>query len=168
MQVKEAARMLYGLALGSLIYVPLALVPVIGPLAAGLSAGKAAKVRPPQGFLLGVGSAAVGFLLWVFLVFPFFNVRPDNLPLGIFWLLFALWNLFGAMVAGIGGVLGSMLSLSERVFSSRNGTNRGRAGKTGEEIPNESDAPVYVICPACATSNTEDAVHCINCGKEIR
>lgn len=168
MQVKEAARVLYGLALGSLIYVPLALVPVIGPLAAGLSAGKAAKVRPPQGFLLGVGCAVSGFLLWVFVVFPFFNVRPDNLLSGIFWLLFALWNLFGALVAGVGGVLGSLASLSERVFSSRSVTNGGRSGKTEEAIPNESSAPVYVICPACATSNTEDAIYCINCGRKIR
>ncbi len=168
MQIKEAIRMLYGLALGSLVYVPLVLVPIIGPLFAGISAGKIAKMRPQQGFLLGVASAAIGFLLWVFLVFPFFNLRPDTILSEIFWMLFILWNLFCILLAGIGGLLGSMLSLSDRMFFSHKGTNDKISRETVEENANGSNAPVYVICPACATSNAEDAVRCINCGKEIR
>ena len=165
--------MLYGLIIGSLLYVPFVIVPLIGPLVAGISAGRIAKTSPQRGFLIGIASAAIGFLIWIFVVFPFFNVRPDSLLSGIFWLLFALWNVFTALIAGIGGILGSMLSLSERMLSSYKGTGRNiPREQTGtgaaETNASETNAPVFVICPACGTSNPENGASCVNCGKEMK
>jgi hypothetical protein len=168
MQIKDYVRIIYGTFAGSLLYIPLVLLPLAGPLYAGIFAGKKAKTMPVAGFFVGAASAAIGYLFWVYAIFPFFNIRPEDLVSGIFWMLFLGWNIFCAILAGIGGVIGSILSYSEKMLSGRNINGRKIDPRVIPEVNGtEPNAPTFVICPGCGTSNPEDSTHCKNCGKDI-
>jgi hypothetical protein len=169
MQIKDCLRIVYGLLAGSLLYIPLVLLPLAGPLYAGIFAGKKAGTMPVAGFFVGAASAAIGYLFWVYAIFPFFNIRTEDLISGIFWMLFLGWNIFCAILAGIGGMMGSILSYSKKMRSEYNGKDRKKGPmETEESRAPETTAPTFIICAGCGTSNQEDSTHCKNCGKDIR
>jgi hypothetical protein len=168
MQIKDLLRIGYGMLAGSLLYIPLILIPLAGPLYAGIFAGKKARTMPLTGFFVGIASAAIGYLFWAYAIFPFFNIRAVDLFSGIFWVLFLAWNIFCALLAGIGGVLGSILAYSEKMLSSNNINRRKNVSTDADEIKDpETKPPTFVICPGCGTSNQEDSTNCKNCGKDI-
>jgi hypothetical protein len=167
MQIKDLLRAVYGIIAGTLLYIPLMLVPFAGPLYAGIFAGKKARTMPLTGFLVGIASAALGYLFWTHEVFPLFNIRTADYVSGIFRVLFLGWNIFCALLAGIGGMMGSILAYSEKMLSGYNGARR--ENKQTEDIrPPETSPPTFIICPSCGTSNQEDSTHCKNCGRDIR
>ena len=169
MQIKDFFRVAYGTLAGSLLYIPLVLLPLAGPLYAGIYAGKKARTLPVAGFLVGLSSAAIGYLFWVYVIFPFFNIRPDNLFSDIFWAVFLAWNIFCALLAGIGGMMGSILAYSEKKLKEYNGNVRKKDPMdTDDARAPETSAPTFVICPSCGTSNREDSTYCKSCGKDIR
>ena len=169
MQIKDLLKILYGSLAGSLLYIPLMFLPLAGPLYAGIFAGKKAGTMPIAGFFIGVASAILGYLAWIYAIFPFFNIRTDGLLSGIFWMLFLAWNIFCALLAGIGGMLGSILAYSEKMFSGHNSNSRRNKPMETEELREpETRAPTFIICPGCGTSNQEDSTNCKNCGKDIR
>jgi Na+/proline symporter len=167
MEIKSIIRMAYGILAGSLLYVPLVVIPFAGPLYSGIFTGRKAGTMPIAGFFAGFLSGVIGYLLWALVIFPFFNVRPQGLLQGIFWLVFLAWNILSFFLAGIGGVMGSILSYSEGMRPGYpNGKNRQE--DSYERAAPETSAPTFVICPSCGTSNPEDSTHCRNCGKDIR
>ena len=169
MQIKNLFRALYGILAGSLLYIPLVLLPLAGPLYAGIFAGKKARTMPIAGFFAGIASAILGYLFWINVIFPFFSLKPGDLVSGIFWVLFLAWNVFCALLAGIGGMLGSILSYSENRLSMFSGKTMKNEPIEPEDSPTtETNAPTFIICPDCGTSNQEDSANCKNCGKDIR
>jgi hypothetical protein len=169
MQIRDLLRILYGSLVGSLLYILLVFLPLAGPLYAGIFAGRKARTMPITGFFVGVSSAVLGYLAWVYVIFPFFNIRTEDFIAGIFWILFLAWNIFCALLAGIGGILGSILAYSENMLSSSHNNRRKKdfVESPGKNAP-EPHVPTFVICPSCGTSNQEDSTHCKNCGKDIR
>jgi len=168
MKIKDILRVLYGLLTGSLLYIPLVLLPLAGPLYVGIFAGKKARTMPITGFFVGVGAVAMGYLFWVYAIFPLFGIKTDDALSGIILLLFLAWNIFCALLAGIGGILGSILSYSEKMLSGQNlqGMKNKPDGTDDISTP-ETTPPTFIICPSCGTSNQEDSKHCKNCGKDI-
>jgi hypothetical protein len=167
MPIKDFLRILYGCLAGAVLYVPLVFLPLAGPLYAGIFAGKKARTMPIAGFFVGVASALFGYLAWISVIFPFFNIRTGDFLSDIFWILFLGWNIFCALLAGIGGMLGSILSYSEKMLSGRTNRRQNEPGVSHEINEPEPQAPTFVICPSCGTSNREDSTHCVNCGKDI-
>ena len=167
MDARGALRIGYGIMAGTLIYMPLVLLPIAGPLYAGVYAGRKARTSPLGGLTVGVSCALLGYLFWISVVFPCLNLRPDGLLSGIFWLAFLGWNVFCGLLSGVGGMMGAMLSYSEKGYNACR-TGRARTTDQDEKIPPAAPrAPTFIVCPACGTGNQEDAARCKSCGQEI-
>lgn len=168
MRTTDSLRALGAMIYGTLLYVPLTLLPLAGPFYAGMQAGKKAKTGPVMGFFAGIISAVAGYLFWVTVLFPFLGIRPDNILSDIFWIAFLGWNVLCAFISGIGGMMGSMLSFTESNFKAY-GKNADRPGPEEADLTEEhnNSAPTFIICPSCGTSNEEKAKQCKSCGKEI-
>lgn len=152
-------RKIIAVALGTVLYPVLGWIIVLGPIMSGFAVGWIARCKPKEGFILGSVSAFLGFLLLMHAL----NVLDIDLitlsDVLVFW-AFMLWNLFGFLLAGVGGVLGSILSKPmESVHEA--GTQK----KT--VMVEESPAEVYVVCPACGHGNSEEDEYCKSCGTKL-
>jgi len=159
--------MIYATIYGSLLSIPLILIPIIGPLYAGIQTGKAAKVFPIAGFTTGFLSYTIGGAIWVFALFPLIGIRPEGILTGIFLFLFTGWNILCAFIAGIGGMMGSMMSYAEDAFTAGREWDEKSDIYTEEDIDRGKNTTTYVVCPSCGTTNPEDSEYCTGCGKEI-
>lgn len=167
MPMKELFRTVFAIIYGSTLYVPLVLLPLAGPLYVGIHTGRRAGASPVGGFFIGASCAAIGFLFWVAVIFPFFNIRPDGILSGIFIAAFFAWNILCAFVAGAGGMMGSMLSYTKRIYSEYAGTAKKPAPTAERSGDRGKCVPTYIICPSCGTSNEETIAKCKSCGRDI-
>ena len=101
-------RFLLGLIVGVVLFIPLTLVPIIGPLFAGYISGRIAKTGVTTGIILGFLSSCIGFLAWIDFVYPSINSILDSTLSWVFLWVFVIWNITsivfmigGAVIAGI-------------------------------------------------------------------
>ncbi|MEA3254281.1 MAG: zinc ribbon domain-containing protein [Candidatus Altiarchaeota archaeon] len=155
MSLKEIPRLLFAVLAGSLLYVILVWIPLIGPLIVGLTAGWIARCNVRKGFFIGVLSGFTGFLYLVHIAFPDMNF--------FLWWIFLVWNLFAFLFTGVGAVLGSMMSKTNEFFTYY------KNSFAGGNKPYEPQAEVYtlIICPNCGLSNPEESVYCSSCGNPL-
>jgi len=178
--------------LGGILYLSLNWIPVLGPLAVGFIVGYAIKQNPGRGFRAGVYSAALGVLMLALLLAETGLINPAET--GTLWLLLTswilfIWNLAGILLAGLGGMLGSLARQTKRMMDAL-GTGMAampfnisfgapapkrvlrlrappmEATEKPEEAAGE-ERVVFVICPHCGSSNLESNKKCGNCGRKL-
>ncbi len=152
-------RIITGTLVGSLIYVILNWIPLLGPLSAGLAGSRIAKGR---GFLVGVLSGIFGFAVLLFFVFPRWGISGNFF---LMWILL-FWNLIGIILAGLGGLMGyTTKRWSGFSYQFGSGGVSGRREKERRDSIDEPGTPeMLVICPACGSSNPDGSVRCNFCG----
>lgn len=155
--MKEIPRLLFAVLAGSLLYIILVWIPLIGPLIVGLTVGWIARCNVRKGFFIGVLSGFTGFLYLIYVAFPDMNF--------LLWWGFLVWNLFASLFTGVGAVLGSMMSTTTEFFSK---FDRFERRKRKDIYVHEPKVPIFIVCPNCGTSNTEDECYCSSCGNPIR
>ncbi|MBN2014861.1 MAG: zinc ribbon domain-containing protein [Candidatus Altiarchaeota archaeon] len=150
-------RKILAITVGAAIY-PLSFwILFLGPMMSGFVAGWIAKTKPKEGFILGVVSAFLGFLILVHAL-DVFNIGIITLSDVLFFWIFMLWNLFGFLLAGVGGVLGSLLSKPVEAL---------KETKKPLKDFKEPAAEVYLVCPSCGHSNSEEDEYCKSCGTRL-
>jgi MFS family permease len=178
MSIKEIPQILFAVFAGSVLYTLLLLIPVIGPLIAGITAGKISKCKPARGFYIGVTSGIIGFIFLISVAFPTWNL---NLNFFVWW-IFMIWNLVAIMLTGIGSMLGSVMFATSKFFSDLREPLRGEKegvgfGEFGEQTGESSGEQFYepgaevytfLICPRCGVSNPEDNDYCDSCGASLK
>lgn len=162
MSIKETLRILFAVLVGSLIYIPLVLIPLLGPLITGLVAGWISKTSTKRAFFIGVISGTLGFLFLVFIVVPNWNLR---LNLFLWWIFF-IWNLIAILFTGVGASFGSMISSTAEFFSDFRRfriKDRGKGEERKRFYESEAEIHTFIICPNCGISNPEESEYCSNC-----
>lgn len=153
-------RKILAVIVGALLYILLNWIVILGSIASGFAAGWVARCSSKCGFLIGALSAALGFCVFLY-VMKFTSLAVDTLlDFLLFW-MFIIWNLVGFLFAGIGGILGSMLYKPMGPLSKIRGSGGSR--KSGIE----PKVDVYVICPNCGFSNSEENEYCKSCGTKL-
>jgi len=118
------------------------------------------------GFLSGI----FGFAFYLFFVFPRWGISGNFL---LMWIIL-LWNFFSIIISGLGGSVGSMVSVTSEFFSDFNfrsgdlpdsGTGREEVSEKAENGVETSK--VFIVCPSCGTGNPEGALRCKSCGEAI-
>ncbi len=153
--IKEIFSTTLAVITGTAMYILLNWIPIIGPLIVGFIAGFIAKGSVKRRFLSGVLSAIIGFV--ILLLFVFSKWGLNNILL--LWIIL-LWNLTGIVFAGIGSILGSMISSTADMMSKFRRFDSSIHQYTGKTIR-------FNICPNCGISNPTDAVYCTSCGAAI-
>ncbi len=153
-------KRILAVTVGTLLYIVLNWIIIIGPLLSGFITGRIARCGLKRGFLIGILSAALGFGVLIYAI-NFANIGiGDPWNILLLW-IFLLWNLVGLLFSGIGGALGS--ALSEPIdFSSS--FRKHRKKRVSEKEPGTE---VYVICPNCGFSNPEQNEYCNSCGTRL-
>ena len=183
----------FGILFGGILYVALNWIPIIGPIAVGFMVGHMIKQNPGIGFKAGIYSACLGVIILAILfantgLFNFSGAGIILVLLAI-WILF-IWNLVGILLAGLGGIVGSITGQTQRIFE---GILPGLAGlpfgvsfnmpkakrvlrleapplDKQEDIKpaNEEKKMKFVICPNCGSSNPESNNVCENCKQNLK
>ncbi|MBM3309516.1 MAG: zinc ribbon domain-containing protein [Candidatus Altiarchaeales archaeon] len=181
--LKKAVLNTTAVTAGGLLYVGLNWIPIIGPLAVGFLVGYTAKDDPRNGFRLGVYSATFGaFLLAVILGNSgLFNTTEAGtlLSMLVAWIL-VMWNLAGIMLAGLGGILGSLVGQARTMlgmipsglnmipFGISFGMPKPRRVLKLQAPPGGEEKRIkFRICENCGSSNQEDSKTCENCRKKL-
>jgi len=162
MSIRAVLRILAGTVAGAILYIPLVLVPVAGPLASGFAAGWVARTTPMKAFWTGFAAGALGFLAWVFYILPGWDLKPDLIS-GVFLWVFLAWNMLSVMASAVGSIFGSMISSARKLLS-----DFGERTREERRVERDADVPVYVICPECGASNPDESALCEACGANIQ
>lgn len=178
---------------GGVLYLGLNWIPIIGPLAVGFIVGYIIKEKPSTGFKAGVYSAALGVitLAVVFSRTGLFNPAETGMLTALLttWIL-VIWNVVGILIAGLGGLLGSLAGQAKRMFEGITsgittlpfgisfGVPKPRKviklrpppmdeySKT--KTMEEEKRIKFIICPHCGLSNPDSSKNCENCGKKLK
>jgi hypothetical protein len=162
MSIRGMLRAAEGAIAGTILYVPLLLFPLIGPLLAGLAAGKTAKSDPGKSLLLGFFCGVVGSAIWLFAILPGWRINPEWFY-WIVWGIFLLWNLLSILFCTLGSLMGAMIAASQAAVSQI----RKNAAFAQRETNPEQQAPTYVVCRACGTSSPDGSASCKDCGSPL-
>lgn len=138
---------------GTVMYILLNWMPIIGPLIVGFIAGVIAKDGPKRRILAGILSATSGFVILMLFVFSKWGL--NNILL--LWMLL-FWNFTGIIFAGIGSILSQMISTTADLISEFRGFDSAIHRQTGAKTIR------FSVCPNCGISNPENAVYCTSCG----
>jgi ribosomal protein L40E len=177
---------------GSILYVLLNWIPIIGPLAAGFAVGYALKANPFNSFKAGVYSASIGTLTLGVLLSTsgFFNtLETSALTVVIATWVLVVWNFFGILLTGIGSFMGSLTGQAKRMvdalspamaafpFSVSFGLPKPRRvirlrPPPTEEQEKQKEAGSekrirFAICPNCGSSNPTSNSKCGTCGQAL-
>ena len=165
--IVEIIRFLIGLIVGAVLFIPLTLVPLVGPLFTGYTSAKIAKVGVTRAIILGFISSLAGFLAWVFYIYPQIAGSLDSTLSLVFLWLFVIWNIT-SMIFTIGGALISGIqTTTEKIQLAAAQTMATRTGEQGMNV--ECDiAETLIVCPNCGSGNKEDAKTCCFCGAQIQ
>lgn len=177
-KVKDISLMIAAVIAGTTLYLGLNWIPVIGPVAVGLTAGYIAGGSVRRGFTAGILSGLGGFtlLLYILLKWGVFNslfhgVRIETfVGLLLLWIIL-LWNIIGVALAGLGGVAGVLLSNAKNLFKNieRNVRIPSQQVVREEQMgPQRIQGRTYVICPNCGVGNPESNSSCISCGTQFK
>jgi len=153
-KIKDTIKILFSIIFSSLLYVILNLIPIIGPVIVGIISGKISNVRGvKKGFIIGISSGIIGFLLILFIFHKgvySWNIFGKIL-IGSFLIL---WNFFGIILSGIGGVIGVSLFGIER-------------NEKQENYEEEKDKRTFILCKKCKIANLKGSKFCRNCGEKL-
>jgi hypothetical protein len=166
MSQKKIARAALGVLAGALLYFILVLLPLAGPLLSGIAAGRTAKTGARNGFLLGVLSGVAGAMLWAYVFYAVLGFRAASVLSWVFLAVSVLWNVLAILFCGVGGVFGSMVSMTEEIFSDA-GKDYRRNVVMHSSIEDEACVHTVIVCPECSTACPEEDMYCINCGAKI-
>ncbi|MFH0861316.1 MAG: hypothetical protein V1921_08950 [Candidatus Altiarchaeota archaeon] len=152
---------LAALILGSLLYLGLNWIPIVGPLSAGFIAGRLGRATPNNSFKLGVISGAIGFVTILFMSARwgvFDTIGLGRIFSGLMVWIVVVYNLFGILLTGVGAYVGSVFTSAKRLFRTDGRVYQPFSGLSG------SDVRTYRICRECGTSSLEPEAKCANCG----
>lgn len=174
---------------GGVLYMLLNWIPIVGPLAAGFAVGYTLKENPLNSFRAGAYSAAIGWLTLIVLLgrAGFFNPSEiGNLTLLLVIWILVVWNFFGILLAGVGGVIGSLAGHAKRMvdaltpamaafpFSVSFGVPKPQRvirlrpppmeGQEKQNNVEEEKRIRFSICPNCGSSNPSSNRKCDSCG----
>jgi hypothetical protein len=157
---KAYISILLGICVGSLLYVILNLIPIIGPLLVGITSGKISNGGLKRGFFVGLLSGIIGYLLVLFIFSQW--IQSWNIIGKLFvGTLLLLWNFFGIILTGIGGVIGVIFF----PFSKRGGVYTLNKSRKKE---GENNIKTFVVCKKCKTANPKgENKYCSSCGEEL-
>jgi len=160
MRLLDALRAFLGLVIGAFLYVPLSLIPIVGPIASGYAQGMIMRTSPGRAFLLVVLSGMLGFFLSLYIISTVFAYEFGSLFSWIaLWMFFA-WNLMQTGFNGIGCVFASLASGSKQIHP------RTRQEKGNSEL--DIDIETFIICPSCGISNPDGSVSCASCARSLQ
>ena len=190
--LKQTAYAAAVLLAGGLLYLTLNWIPILGPLAAGFAVGYALRgSMPGTGFKAGVYAASLGVIGVAFLLdsIGLFDSSQTS-PLVLFvamWVLL-VWNIAGILLAGIGGMLGSLTGQAKRIVDilqsgagfplnislgmpkPKRVVNLRPPPAYQKEKPQQEDEKRmrFSICPQCGASNPDTSAICGSCGRTLR
>jgi hypothetical protein len=175
MNLDEIFQKAAAVSVGGVLYLGLNWIPIIGPLVAGLSAGKIAGGRTNEGFKIGIYSGILGTILVIILLnrVGIFNTQGINsiVVFLVAWILL-LWNLTGILFAGIGGALGNLVQKTSNIIEQLDMLRRPvRPHPIRLEPPKEYKREYsheYVICPKCGVGNPAGADTCSECKNQLK
>jgi len=141
---------------GTVMYILLNWIPVIGPVIVGFIAGLISKGSVKRRFFSAVLSAILGSAILMFFIFSKLEIRSILL-----WWIIILWNLAGIASAGIGSILSRIISSTADVVS--------EFRRFDSTIHGERDKRTisFNICPNCGMSNPDNNVYCAYCGSTM-
>ncbi len=138
--------------IGTVMYILLNWIPVLGPLITGFITGFIARGRAMRRAVAGILSAILGFAILMFFVFSkwgFGNIL-------LLWMIL-FWNFTGIVFTVMGSILSSMLSTTADFIS--------EFRRFESVIPRAGTKTIrFNICPNCGIRNPENAVYCQSCG----
>lgn len=163
-------RFIFGAIIGAMLFIPLTLIPIIGPLSTGFAAARISKSGPGRAATLGLISSCLGFAFWALFIFPRIGAMLDSTLLFIFFWVFAIWNITSILFTMIGAVLAGIGNMAVNIAST---ASQQKWRHTPEEFAEKEDEPgaeeqVFIVCPSCGSSNLEEAGKCSFCGAELR
>lgn len=137
---------IFGIFLGSIFYVILSFIPIVGPFIAGIISGKFSNGKLKRGFFSGVFSGIFGVALLAFLLYR--EIHSLNFFAKIFFTgIFIFWNFFAIILAAIGGVVGAVIFKKNKQQCKRERT--------------------FVLCNKCKTANMKGEKYCFKCGEKL-
>ncbi len=149
---------------GGILYIGLNWIPIAGPLIVGFIAGWIRRGNSKEGFNAGIYSGLLGFIALTALLYKWGALNARGIEtfvvMLIAWIIF-LWNLVGILLAGLGGLVGSMFHATKNFFL---GGRREDVKPAGGYF---NRGVTFKICPDCGSGNTEDAIKCGNCGAAL-
>ncbi|MFH1125787.1 MAG: zinc ribbon domain-containing protein [Candidatus Altiarchaeota archaeon] len=192
LDLKKAAGTTALVLFGGILYTGLNWIPVLGPLAVGFIVGYRIKGSPSEGFRTGIYSASIGTILIALLLseIGLFST-PETATIAVIlitWILF-IWNLVGILLAGLGGIAGSLAAQAKKMFGAiapgiatiplnislgipkPRSVLRLRPPHTSQQEKHTSDAENrirFAICPHCGSSNPEQNPSCETCGGKLK
>jgi hypothetical protein len=156
------ARFVLGTAVGAIFYVPLTLVPIIGPLLAGYVSGRIAKTGVTTGIILGGVSSCLGFIAWINFIYPQVNGSLDSTLSWVFLWVFVIWNITSIVFMIGGAVIAGIQNTADKI-------------KIMSRIPEDETmntefnvTNTFIVCPNCGSANPENSDKCSFCGAQIR
>lgn len=153
--LKNKLSFIFGITIGSLLYVILNFIPLIGPFLAGVTTGKFSR-NLKQGILGGFLSGVVGSLL-VFFIFSNWLYTWSIFGKFLAGSFLLIWNLVGIIFTTLGGIIGSAFSFQKRIWE------RFTPEKEEEEVKRK----ILVVCKNCKTANPKGREYCKSCGEKL-
>jgi len=155
--VRKASSIISGAA----TYVCISWIPLLGPIFSGVIAGKVRKGGGREGFSAGAFGGLIGFAA-TSLLLNYWGIWSSVLSgsaagLLLGW-IYLVYNIAGVALAGVGGVLGSMLASFEVAAEPQ------ACAAAAIEPESLKDAVVYRICPECGIGFKESDGECASCG----
>lgn len=153
-------RILPATIVGTLLYMGLSWVPLIGPLVVGFVTGWIRAGTTKEGFNAGIISGTVGFISLMILLSTIGIFENSGykvvITLLVLWIIF-LWNLMGVLLCGIGGFAGSLVRSTHMFFEKRAGTG----------VSQKKGAKTFLICSDCGVGNLNTEKICTSCGNQL-
>jgi ABC-type transport system involved in multi-copper enzyme maturation permease subunit len=158
------ARFVLGLVVGAALYIPLTLAPIIGPLFAGYTSGRIAKTGVTTGILLGFLSSCMGFLAWIYFIYPRINSVLDSTLSWVFLWVFVIWNITSIVFMIAGAVISGIQNMADKIKIAPHSRS-----EEDEQMSTEFNVTnTFIVCPNCGCANLEDKEKCDFCGTQIK
>jgi len=174
MSIREIFSDVMAVLIGTLLYVGLNWIPIIGPISVGIISGYISGGNFKKGFTVGLLSASFGFLAILAIISKFgiftqlFDLSITTLMIMLFLWILLLWNLVSIFLTGLGGILGSLIS-PRKLFVKPGGKDEPiRIDVPKDEITSRYNTKTYIICPNCGTGNLDSLENCTSCGLKLK
>jgi Na+/proline symporter len=157
-------RFVLGVIVGAILYLPLTLVPILGPLFAGYASGRIAKTGVTTGIILGFLTSCLGFIAWIYFIYPRINSVLDSTLSWVFLWVFVIWNITSIVFMLGGAVIAGIQNTAEKISAvPRRGFEEDAQMSTEFNVTN-----TFIVCPNCGSANPDDKEKCSFCGNQIR
>ncbi|MDD5111671.1 MAG: DUF5518 domain-containing protein [Candidatus Altiarchaeota archaeon] len=190
--LKRIALVAAVISMGGLLYLSLNWIPVIGPLAAGFFVGYSQQGSTPKAvFRAGAYAGLLGVVGVAMLLDTIGLLDTSQTSTAIVFLtlwVLLVWNIVGVLLAGIGGMLGSLTGQAKRLVDilqsgagfplnislgmprPRRVVNLRPPPAYSNERPGHEDEKKlkFSICPQCGASNPDTSALCGSCGMTLR